>query len=178
MADKQKQTDQLIDYVSDADHFILQQTPLRGKIFIWLALLLLLLFVVWAYYTQLNELVRGSGKVVPSSQLQILQSIDGGNVKKILVKEGDSVVANQALIEIDSIRYESELQKDRALQVSLRARAERLNAFLDNRAFVTPKNISARDAIVYQQEKRFYQNALSEIQAKKKSSPREEKSGH
>jgi len=167
MADKQKQTDQLIDYVSDADHFILQQTPLRGKIFIWLALLLLLLFVVWAYYTQLNELVRGSGKVVPSSQLQILQSIDGGNVKKILVKEGDSVVANQALIEIDSIRYESELQKDRALQVSLRARAERLNAFLDNRAFVTPKNISARDAEVYQQEKRFYQNALSEIQAKK-----------
>ena len=70
MADEQKQTDQLIDYVSDADHFILQQTPLRGKIFIWLALLLLLLFVVWAYYTQLNELVRGSGKVVPSSQLQ------------------------------------------------------------------------------------------------------------
>jgi len=167
MADDQKQIDQLIDYVSDADHFILHQKPLRGKIFIWLALLFLLLFVVWAYYTQLNELVRGSGKVVPSSQLQVLQSIDGGNVKKIMVSEGDSVVADQALIEIDSIRHESELQKDRALQVSLRARAERLNAFLDKRAFVTPKNLSSRDTRVYQQEKRFYQNALSEIQSKK-----------
>jgi len=167
MADDQKQIDQLIDYVSDADHFILHQKPLRGKIFIWLALLFLLLFVVWAYYTQLNELVRGSGKVVPSSQLQVLQSIDGGNVKKIMVSEGDSVVADQALIEIDSIRHESELQKDRALQVSLRARAERLNAFLDKRTFVTPKNLSSRDTRVYQQEKRFYQNALSEIQSKK-----------
>ena len=45
MADDQKQIDQLIDYVSDADHFILHQKPLRGKIFIWLALLFLLLFV-------------------------------------------------------------------------------------------------------------------------------------
>jgi len=167
MFDKKNKQSGLSDYVTDADFFILQQTPLRGKIFIWLLVIFVSLFFVWAYYTQLNELVRGVGKVVPSSQLQVLQSIDGGNIKKILVKEGDAVEVNQALIEIDSVRFESELKKDQALITSLKARIERYHAFLENRPYRLPSKLSSQDRALYEQEQRYLNNALSEIKAKK-----------
>ena len=59
--------------------------------FIRIGIAVVVVFFLWAAFTNVNELVKGDGKVVPSSQLQVLQSIDGGIVQQIFVKEGDKV---------------------------------------------------------------------------------------
>ena len=61
-----------------------------------------LIFILWAAVARLDEVTRGEGKVIPSKQLQVLQSIDGGLVSEILVHEGDVVQPEQDLIAIGS----------------------------------------------------------------------------
>jgi len=55
----------------------------------------------WAALANLDEVTRGEGKVIPSRQVQILQSMDGGMVSEILVKEGQSVKVGDLLLKVD-----------------------------------------------------------------------------
>ena len=155
--------DDLQDFVNDADYFILHQKPLRGMLIIRIALLTVVLFFIWAANTHVDELVKGNAKVVPSSSLQVLQSLDGGVVLKILVKEGDAVKAGQPLLEIDNTRFMSSVEESAAQNVALAARAERLNALLENRTFQVPSDVSADSALVYTQERRYFESGGYEL---------------
>jgi len=159
------QEDGLKDFVTDADHYILHQKPLRGMLIIRIALLTVFLFIVWAAFTHVDELVKGDAKVVPSSQLQVMQSIDGGVVLKIAVKEGQAVKAGDPLVEIDTTRFVSSVRENQVQNVALAAKAERLNALLENRPFKVPAAASVDDKLVYAQEARYLENARYELQA-------------
>ena len=153
----------LKDFVTDADHYILHQEPVRGMLIIRVALISIFVLIIWAALTQVDELVKGDGKVVPSSQLQVLQSLDGGIVKAILVREGDEVNAGQALVEIDTTRFVSSVKENDAQRVALGARAERINALLENRPFIIPKNPTSEEGQAYNQEQRYFVNAKIQL---------------
>lgn len=158
-------TDGLKDFVTDADHYILHQRPLRGMLIIRLALVSLIFFILWAALTHLEELVKGDGKVVPSSQLQVLQSLDGGIIQNIFVKEGQKVKTGQALLQVDSTRFQSSVNENTVQNTALAAKAERLNAQLENRAFRVPAKISSQMKMVYAQELRYFKSARYELDA-------------
>ena len=82
---------EVVDFASDADLAILRQEPLRARFLLRAIGVVLFLFIVWAAFAQLDEVTRGEGRVIPSKQVQILQSIDGGLVSEILVREGQVV---------------------------------------------------------------------------------------
>ena len=153
----------LKDFVTDADHYILHQEPIRGMLIIRVALASIFVIFIWSALTQVDELVKGDGKVVPSSQLQVLQSLDGGVVKAILVKEGDEVKAGQALVEIDTTRFLSSVKENDAQRIALSARAERINALLENRSFIFPKDLSPEETSAYEQEQRYFVNAKIQL---------------
>jgi adhesin transport system membrane fusion protein len=153
----------LKDFVTDADHYILHQEPVRGMLIIRVALASLFILFIWSALTQVDELVKGDGKVVPSSQLQVLQSLDGGVVKAILVKEGEEVKAGQALVEIDTTRFLSSVKENDAQRIALSARAERINALLENRPFTFPKDLSSEETSAYEQEQRYFVNAKIQL---------------
>ena len=156
--------DGLKDFVTDADHFILHQKPIRGHLIVRIALAALVVFVLWAAITHVDELVKGDGKVVPSSQLQVLQSLDGGIVQEILVKEGDAVTTGQPLVKIDSTRFMSSVRENQAQNLALAARAERLNALIENRTFRVPANLEPEAQLVFAQEQRYFETARFELQ--------------
>lgn len=162
--DDQKALDGLKDFVTDADHFILHQKPIRGHLIVRIALVAMLVFVLWAAITHVDELVKGDGKVVPSSQLQVLQSLDGGIVQEILVKEGDAVTNGQPLVKIDSTRFMSSVRENQAQNMALAARAERLNALLENRSFRVPATLEPEAQLVFAQEQRYFETARFELQ--------------
>lgn len=161
--DHPEANENLKDFVTDADHYILHQEPIRGMLIIRVALASIFVLFIWAALTQVDELVKGDGKVVPSSQLQVLQSLDGGIVKAILVKEGDEVKAGQALVEIDTTRFVSSVKENDAQRVALSARAERINALLENRPFILPKDPTPDQSVAYEQEQRYFVNAKIQL---------------
>ena len=90
-----------VDFSTDADAAILRQEPLRARLLLRLITGAVGVSVIWATFAQLDEVTRGDGKVIPSRQIQVLQSIDGGLVSEILVKEGETVEPNQLLVKIE-----------------------------------------------------------------------------
>ena len=88
-------------------------------------------------------MTRGDAHVIPSRQLQVVQSLDGGVVVEILVREGQVVEAGQLLLRVDETRAGAGVRESAAQSFSLRARAARLRALAEGSPFVPPKG---RDA--------------------------------
>lgn len=68
---------------------------------------------VWAYFSKIDELTRGEGKVIPSEKIKTIQSLDGGLISEILVKEGSIVKEGQPLMKIDTTRFEASLEENK-----------------------------------------------------------------
>lgn len=97
----------------------------------WLAWLLggvFLCFVVWAANFEIDEVTRASGEVIASSRVQVIQSVDGGVLSALYVKEGDQVQAGQVLARQDPTRVAANMGETEARLFALRARAARLKA--------------------------------------------------
>ncbi len=126
------------ELILDARAAILAQSEQGGRLLIWLLLSLFVVSVAWAYNATLEEVVRGQGKVIPSSQVQVVQNLEGGIVKEIAVREGDTVLPGQALIRIDDTRFDSSFQEGRIKLAALRAKSVRLAAEAGGAAQMPP----------------------------------------
>ena len=91
------------------------------------------LFIFWAAFTPVKELARTEGQVLPAGYSQLVQHLEGGLVREILVHEGDFVQKDQVLVELDGAGLEEDFQEQRALVESLLLQQERLQASLENR---------------------------------------------
>ena len=76
-------------------------------------ILLFLIFLIWAKVSLIDELARGQGKVIPSSKIQTIQSLDGGIISEILVKEGSIVKSGDFLMKIDTTRFKASLDENK-----------------------------------------------------------------
>lgn len=153
------------DFMRDADSIIAQQEPLRARVLLHAVLGVFILFIVWAAFVHVDEITKGEGKVIPSQQLQVYPSLDGGIVTDILVKEGQTVNEGQILLQIDPTRFESSVNENRALYLSLTAKAARLRAIGEGKAFVPPPEVVTDDPKTAQEEQKLYETATSELNA-------------
>ncbi|MBZ0106584.1 MAG: HlyD family type I secretion periplasmic adaptor subunit [Sulfuricella denitrificans] len=153
------------DFVADADYFMIQQEPLRARVLVRSLAVVLVLFVMWAAVTQVDEMAKGEGKVVPSQQLQVLQSLDGGIVSEIAVREGDVVKAGQVLLRIDPTRFASSVGESRSQYLSLLAKTARLRALAENKPFIPPEEVIREDAKTADEERRLFESAQTNLEA-------------
>jgi adhesin transport system membrane fusion protein len=101
---------------------------------------------------------------VPSRQLQVLQSLDGGVVEQILVREGQTVEAGQLLLGIDPTRANSAVRDSAAQGIALEARVARLKAIAQGTTFLPPTPANADEKVVVDNERRLYESKATELQ--------------
>ena len=98
----------------------------------WMQLLAIAIFLtiagVWAHWATLDEVTSGEGRVIPSSKLQVVQTLDGGIVQEVFVREGDMVDAGQLLLRIDDTDVSAKLGELTQKQLALKAQIARLEA--------------------------------------------------
>ena len=121
-----------LDMADDVYGAMLTETPTAQRLIIWALSALFVCFFVWAYYAELDRVVRGEGKVVPSSQVQIIQSLDGGILQDLYVKEGMLVTKGQPLARIDDTRFRSDMAQQTQEVDALRADIIRLRSELSS----------------------------------------------
>src|SRR3546814_18782375 len=71
-----------------------------SNILLWIIAAFVLIFIIWASVTELDRTVRGQGRVIPSSQLQVVSNLDGGIVEAILVRTGELVKRGAGLVRL------------------------------------------------------------------------------
>lgn len=153
------------DFLADADWAIGEQTPRGARLAVWLTLGAIVVLLVWAALAEVDEVTRGEGKVIPSSQNQIIQSLDGGIVKDILVREGQAVERGQIMLRIDPTRFVSSLRENRSQTLSLAVKAARLTAIAEGRPFVPPPETVTEIPQTVEQERQLYTAKMQEVEA-------------
>lgn len=161
--EKVKQSD--LSLINDLNAALQTEKHHRSFAVIILLAILLCIFVVWAYFSPLEEVTRGQGSVIPSSREQIVQSLDPGIISEMKVKEGDIVEKNQVLLTLDDTRSSAVLRESEAKVQNLEAMVSRLQAeaygtplhFSDN----IPNDVREREQAAYQARHRAMQDAVS-----------------
>ncbi|CAM7991759.1 HlyD family efflux transporter periplasmic adaptor subunit [Atlantibacter hermannii] len=137
---------------------------------IWLSLIGLVVFFVWAWFAMLDEVTVGTGKVTPSSHAQVIESLDGGIVNALLVQEGDIVKQGEMLARLDPTRFQSNYGEAAARARALRASSERLRAELTGEPLTFSEeslrepNLVARERQLYESRRRNLNETVSNLQ--------------
>lgn len=154
------------DWVIDAEWAKIQQQPVRAKSLLYFVVIIIMALTAWAAYAPLDEIVRGQGKVIPSHKLQIVQSLDGGIINTILIREGEQVEPGQLLVQIDPTRSQSSLHENIAQTYALEAEVMRLRALTNQTDLDFPAELEKNAPEYVQREKHLYKVSLDEYQEK------------
>jgi len=165
--DNQKLTNHDYEYMNSLSQAVLQIRPKKLHFILWFWFFTVVLFLVWASFTSIDEITRGSGEVVPSGENQIVQNLEGGIVEEILVKEGQIVKKDQILIKINNKKSESTYETNTLKTEALKAKIIRLKAQANNNKFIYDKNINKKVLDLYKNEKSLFKSNLQQVHAKK-----------
>ncbi|OXS17134.1 secretion protein HylD [Zobellella denitrificans] len=152
------------NWALDADWAQLQQEPVRARAMLYLMCLTCLALLIWSAFAPLDEVARGQGRVIPSQQLQVVQSLDGGIVQQILVREGQTVEAGDVLLRIDPTRSISSLRESQVQYLALSAEVARLQALIDQTEPVFPEELQRQAPELVARELRLYRASQEELQ--------------
>jgi len=100
----------------------------RFSLVLWIIFGGLLIFIIWASFFHIDQVARATGEVIASSRVQVIQSVDGGVLEQLNVREGDVVERDQILASLNQTRFGASVNEIRARLASLRAKAIRLRA--------------------------------------------------
>ena len=129
-----------------ASVFFMNLSPQRA--FVMLLLVSSISVLLWAGLTKVDVIVRTEGQIIPAGKSQIVQHLEGGIVRKILVQEGQVVAAGQPLMELSDVQTRSNLGQEQSRLDALRGREARLIAELNgHNAIAFPNNLKDPNVI-------------------------------
>ena len=124
-----------LEYMNSLSAAVIYNRPKKLHWVLIAFLITITLFIIWASIAKIDEIARGSGKVVPNGQNQIIQNLEGGIVSEILVKEGESVEKDQILIKISNEKSNSTVASNELKALYLQAQIKRLESELKREVF-------------------------------------------
>lgn len=134
----------------------------RASLLVWIIAALLLALLAWAWLFRLDEVSTGAGKVVPSSREQMIQSLEGGILVDLKVREGDIVEEGQVLAQLDRTKTESTVQESASRVRAALAMSARLTAEVGGTPLVFPPEVSS-DADLVRTETALYQSRRDQL---------------
>lgn len=138
--------------------------PSRASLLLLFTIIgLVVAFVFWASISRVEEITRGQGSVVPSRQIQIVQSLEGGVLEEILVKQGDVVAKGQVLLRISDVMFASQERGAEAQFLGLRAKKARLTAEANSSEFSLAEDIKEKTPQIASNEIALYNSRQSEL---------------
>ena len=151
------------DLITDIRTTILVQSPKGGRALIWSTLLLFAIAIGWASISEVEEVTRGMGKVIPSSQIQIVQNLEGGILSETYIKVGDIVNKGQLLMRLDEKRFSAPFQEYRLKYLGLLAKAARLSAETEGKEMVLPDEVVKERNDIAAREQQLYNSRKTEL---------------
>lgn len=155
---KERIAEQDIAYMSSLSQAALEKPTVKSQMVVWVIMLVAVWLIVWSNFAELDKIVRGEGKVVPSSQIQIIQNLEGGIIEELFIRSGDKVTKGQVLIKLDNTQFASSFDESELREAELTAKAQRLAAEAFNTPFVISKEVITDPLIqaLYDREHQLY----------------------
>ena len=151
-------------YMRSLSAAVVQRSPRYLVMILAIMTLTIISAVIWMSFAEIDIVVRGSGKVIPSSQLQVIQSLEGGVVSEILVREGDIVDVNQPLLKISDIAFASSFEENQVHYLELKAKIARLTAEANDLPFKEDELVLKQAPELMASEKSLYETNKQQLE--------------
>ncbi len=154
-------------FVNDVRKAVELRTPRTSQMLLRILLALLAVGLLWASLANLEEVKRGSGRVIPSQQMQVVQTLEGGIVREIMVREGAIVKKDQSLMRIDDTGFAAQFGEIRERRAATAARVQRLEAealgkpaleFSDDLKRSAPRAVSTESSVFDARARKLFQD--------------------
>jgi adhesin transport system membrane fusion protein len=169
MVKKYKFDNDDLEYMESLSAAVLQTSVSSSRVILWIAVLLVAWFIVWASFSKIDERTSGEGKVVPSSQIQVVQNLEGGIISEILTKEGDKVKKGDILLKIDNKKFLSDFGQNEIKLYELQAKALRLKAQSTGKPFKASKELKEKIPAFIEGEYSLFKSAKNQLISKLKA---------
>lgn len=119
----------------------LEDTPTSplARWLLWIVVAFMVLTFLWLYFAKVDIVVSAKGKAIPTGEIKIVQPMENGVIKDILVEEGEEVKKGQVLMLLDPSVNKANLQAQDKNAKLLNVEIRRLKALIDE----TPFDISS-----------------------------------
>lgn len=133
-------------------------------------LVFFVLVIAWSLWAELDQVSRAPGQVIPTGRIQVIQTTEGGQIEKIMVREGDTVKAGQILVQLDDVRQRAAVSEAEGKVASLMSIMARINAELFDRPLSFPPEVRAwpdfvsNQTLLYTKRRQALRDQLSALQ--------------
>ncbi len=151
------------DFMSELDAATALKPATPAILMLFTIIALIIFFIVWAGISKVEERTRGQGQVVPTSEVQYVQSLEGGILAELLVNEGDLVQKGDPLLKISDVQFSSEGRGTEARFLGLSMKKSRLQAEAEGKAFNLPNKMKAENPEMAANERALYLSRQQEL---------------
>ncbi|SCZ51088.1 membrane fusion protein, adhesin transport system [Epibacterium ulvae] len=131
----------------------------------------LLVFLGWATFAWVDEIVRADGEVVSSSRAQIVQNLEGGILAELQVRQGDVVQAGQILAKLQDTRFQTKVDDLQDQIDALEIKQYRLEAEVSGGfEFDVNAELKARSPHILASEQALIKARQTDFQSRRESS--------
>lgn len=156
-------SDSDIAYMQSLSAAVVQRSPKYLVMTVTIITAFVLVALVWMGWAEIDVVVRGSGKVIPARQVQVIQSLEGGIVSEILVKEGDQVESSQPVIKISDIAFSSSFEENRLKYYELLAKSARLKPEATGGDFKPNEKVAAVFPELLESERSLFESNRNQL---------------
>lgn len=103
----------------------------------------LVIAIAWSFWAELDQITRAPGQAIPTGRLQVIQSTDGGQIERIMIREGDHVKQGELLVQLDDLKIRASVSEAQGKVASLMSTMARINAELFDRPLSFPPEVRA-----------------------------------
>lgn len=153
------------EFITDVNAANLYGASFNSHLILLLSFSFVVIALVWANFAELDEVTRGSGKIIPSSHIQVIQNLEGGILSEVLVEEGELVEKGQPLMQLDEIRFNSSFKETKLKYYELLANTARLSAEVSGKPLIIPQEIIDHDPAQAEHARQLYNSRKSELEA-------------
>lgn len=152
-----------VAYMQSLSAAVVQRSPKYLVVTIAIIAVFITIALVWMGWAEIDVVVRGSGKVIPARHVQVIQSLEGGIVSEILVREGDQVESNQPVIKISDIAFSSSFEENRLRYYELLAKSARLKPEAHGGEFEGNDKVAAVFPELLESEKSLFESNRNQL---------------
>ncbi|MBM5572747.1 MULTISPECIES: HlyD family type I secretion periplasmic adaptor subunit [Deefgea] len=154
-----------LHFLGDGAAAIYGESTLLSNAILYASVALILIFIVWAFFAEIDQVTLAEGKVIPSSQVQVIQNLEGGIVAQTPVKVGDIVKKGQVLMKLDEKRFSSSLGESTVKRDALTAKLARLTAESNGSNFEPPVDLLKSNPQVVEAERQLFVSRKRELES-------------
>lgn len=168
------------DFMNDIQSSLLTQRTPGSRLVLWVVLAVLVGGITWAHFARVEEITKGEAKIISKSREQIIQSLEGGILAEMNVREGEEVERGQVLLKIDPTRAQASYREALNKVVGLKATIARLRAeaygqplSFDDEQVRKDQSVIDQETKAYQARKRALDDSVNALQRSYELSMRE-----